>query len=138
FIRRNRGRCDDPGAMVRSLEAQLRRKHGLVAPLVTSGADLAGLQEALLATLRRVSTKLEDEGKRRKERLREIVYLDGLDEAFGPTGRFGRVALPGVLPEELPDGIFVVLTSRPGEHLPWLADPALCDTVGADPSSGDY
>lgn len=138
FIRRGMGRWDEPQWMLRSLEAQLRRRHGLVAVAgPRGGAPLARLQGAFLSTLQRVSNRLKEEGQRRGQRLREVIYLDGLDEAFGPTGRFAQVALPGVLPKELPEGIFVVLTSRLGEDLAWLADPALCDTVELDPAAPD-
>src|SRR5262249_19287930 len=57
----------------------------------------------------------------------ETIYLDGLDEAFGPSGTFrSNPGLPGLLPAQLPVSISAILTSRPGDHLDWLTDPSLC------------
>lgn len=120
FIKKGRGNWDNPEAFFRSLTAQLRRKYSL------SRQDEDPRQSAadvLYAVLEAVSRQ------HFAGRGREVLVLDGLDEAYGPTGRAAGIALPGVLREQLPDGIFCVLTSRPGEHLNWLADPALCATI---------
>jgi hypothetical protein len=56
-----------------------------------------------------------------------VLWIDGLDEAFGPTGRYHDTpGLPGLLPARLPATVYAVLTSRPGDHLHWLRDPTLC------------
>ena len=127
FIKRGMGNWDEPEAMLRSLTAQLRRKYAL--PQTDTEARMTP-GAALLSTLQRVSRSLRQGQK-------EVIYLDGLDEAFGPTGRFTQVALPGILPRLLPEGIMMVLTSRPGEHLHWLADPTVCVTRDLDPTAPD-
>jgi hypothetical protein len=124
-MKRGMGNWDEPEAMLRSLTAQLRRKY--VLPQTDTEAHMTP-SAALLSTLQRVSRSL-CEGQK------EIIYLDGLDEAFGPTGRFPQVALPGILPSLLPEGIVMMLTSRPGEHLHWLADPTVCTTRELDPTT---
>lgn len=123
FIKKGRGAWDNPDAFFRSLTAQLRRKYLL--PPTDVEKKLSSYEkfaEELYAVLQRVSSSLT-KGQR------ELLWLDGLDETYGPTGRFAGVALPGPLHARLPAGIFCVLTSRPGEHLNWLADPALCEAV---------
>jgi hypothetical protein len=120
FIRK--GRWDEPDAFFRSLTAQLRRKHGLL----QTEEEIKLIEkekycDEFYCVLASTSRKLD--GKQ------EVLWLDGLDEAYGPTGRHAGVALPGPLRGGLPKGIFFVLTSRPGSHLSWLADPELCETV---------
>jgi hypothetical protein len=122
FIKRGMGNWDEPDALLRSLTAQLRRKYTLAR---TDDEAQMTPRGAFLSTLQRASGRLTDGQK-------EVIYLDGLDEAFGPTGRFAQVALPGVLPSKVPAGIWMVLTSRPGEHLNWLADPNVCYPLHLD------
>jgi len=119
IIKKGRGDWDNPAAFFRSLTAQLRRKYLLP---VTDREKKQEPADELYTVLQRVSNYLT-----RGES--ELLWLDGLDETYGPTGRFAGVALPGPLRERLPNGIYCVLTSRPGEHLNWLADSALCETV---------
>jgi hypothetical protein len=68
-----------------------------------------------------------------------VLIVDGLDEAFGRDGRYAGVVLPGpYLPARPPDGVKIILTSRPGnDHLSWLADPTLCDWHNLDPGAAD-
>lgn len=48
-----------------------------------------------------------------------VLLLDAVDEIFGPMGSHPSHLLPNALPNELPKGVFIVLTSRPGQHLSW-------------------
>jgi hypothetical protein len=118
LVRRNMGDWDDPDAILTSLYAQLLRKYEVPEP--EAGKHLSPLGK-LNVVLSQISTNLPSGDK-------EIVYLDGLDEAFGPTGRFGN-AWPGVLPATLPKGIHFILTARPGEYLEVFVDPAKCTRV---------
>jgi tetratricopeptide (TPR) repeat protein len=130
FIRRTEPGWDNPERMLRSLTAQLHRKHGvplnegLRARLQMAQSDQERVQVAadLFAdTLERVSRVLATEVEK------EVLWMDGLDEAFGPTGSYHNTpGLPGLLPAQLPPGIYAVLTSRPGDHLQWLSDLNLC------------
>jgi len=122
FIKKGRGNWDNPDAFLKSLTAQLRRKYVLPR---TEAEEKQSPDEELYTVLQRVSRELSD-GEM------EIIWLDGLDEAYGETARFAGTALPGPLRERLPDGLFFVLTSRPGEHLNWLADPSLCEPIDLD------
>jgi len=127
FIKHGMGNWDEPEAILRSLTTQLRRKYVLAE---TDAEQRLAPHAAFLAVLQRVSWSV-------REGQKEVIYVDGLDETFGPTGRFAQVALPGILPRLLPVGIVMVLTSRPGDHLNWLADQTLCETVNLDAGSGD-
>jgi WD40 repeat protein len=117
FISRRRPGWDNPQRFLLSLVAQLASKYGLEEPQ----------ERAALPENERFYLMLELVSKVRNGAKPEVIYLDGLDESFGPTGRYQEVpGLPGVLPSVLPKGILMVLTSRPGEHLSWLADPTVC------------
>ncbi|MFI6604000.1 hypothetical protein ACIBHX_47875 [Nonomuraea sp. NPDC050536] len=52
-------------------------------------------------------------------RRRVVLVVDGLDEAVAT----GHDVLPLGLPAELPDGVYVVATLRPGTPLPGLREP---------------
>ncbi|MCW5854357.1 MAG: hypothetical protein KIT87_30085, partial [Anaerolineae bacterium] len=127
FIKRGMGDWDNPSVFLRSLTAQLRRKYVLLPP---DDEQSMSPSQVFLRTLGQVSDCLEVGES-------EVIYLDGLDEAFGSMSRFHQIALPGVLPRYLPSGIVIVLTSRPGEHLGWLADPSLCHRLDLDPDARD-
>jgi hypothetical protein len=116
FIKRGQGDWDEPDTILRSLTAQLRRIYALPTSDHERTMTPAGCFNAVLDRVSRVLAPDQ----------RAVILIDGLDEAFGPDGRFTGTALPGVLPLVLPRGIRVVLTSRPGDHLNWLADPSLC------------
>jgi hypothetical protein len=133
FVRRHESEPGwaDPERMLRSLIAQLLRKNGgeifgqplldrLSAP--RSEKDVTKVLAASFADmLERLSLVLTAEDKR------EVIWIDGLDEAFGPTGEYHDTpGLPGLLPAQLPPGIYGVLTSRPGDHLHWLREEGLC------------
>lgn len=111
--------------------AQLRRGHALAitesdqSTVQDGQSSIPALSAVLLRVMQQVSERLNGKGK-------QLVLVDGLDEAFGPTGRYKQIALPGVMPRQLPQGIVVILTSRPGEHLDWLADQSLCRTLPLD------
>ncbi|GEM_PF-5191335 len=127
FIKQGMGNWDNPEAMVLSLSAQLRRCFAI---LKTEEDQKQGATDAFPSLLQRVSDSLA-QGQR------AVLFIDGLDEAFGPTGRSARISLLSVLPKLLPRGVFVVLTSRPGEQLAWLADSTICTSQPLDPSSAD-
>ena len=46
-----------------------------------------------------------------------VLLLDAVDEIWGPQGTRPAGQLPRVLPSRLHEGVHIVLTSRPGEHL---------------------
>jgi hypothetical protein len=127
FIKRGMGNWDDPDAFLRSLTAQMRRRY--VLPRTEEEGRMPP-EAAFLSVAQRVSRALPEGQK-------AVLYLDGLDEAFGPTGRFFRVPLQGILPRRLPEGVVMVLTSRPGDHLDGLAHPDVCETRGLDPDGRD-
>lgn len=125
FIRKGMGNRDSPDAFFRSLDAQLRRRYSLQRSGPESKSPLSQKEtsaEEFFADLQRVSETL-------KQNEQLCIWIDGLDEAYGHTAKFQGVVLPGPLEREPPKGIYFVLTSRPGEHLRWLGDPALCETV---------
>jgi tetratricopeptide (TPR) repeat protein len=131
FLRRKQGRWEDPEWMLRSLTAQLLRKYPVGGnPLLRARLREDEPHEARLHAaaalfrdaIERVSAIVTSEG------CQEVLWIDGLDEAFGPTAPYhDRPGLARLLPTPLPPGIYFVLTSRPGKHLDWLtADPRLC------------
>jgi WD40 repeat protein len=68
----------------------------------------------------------------------EVIYLDGLDEEFDPTFPSTHKALPSILSRPLPEGIKMVVTSRPGEHLNLLRGfTTVVETQEIDPGSQD-
>ncbi len=119
FIKSGQGDWDVPELILESLTAQLRWIFALPA------RD----NERNMVPAARFNTVLDRASKRLDAGQRTVVLVDGLDEAFGPHGRFTGTALPGVFPRELPAGIRIVLRSRPGEHLNWLADHTLCRQI---------
>lgn len=125
FIRKGMGNRDSPDAFFQSLDAQLRRKYLLPRSEPNQRKTPA---EIFYADLERVSEILAEKAKRQGGIRRERIWLDGLDEAFGPTSQYRGVALPDLF-REPPEGIQFILTSRFGEHLSWLADERFCRTV---------
>jgi hypothetical protein len=131
FIRRGR---DDPRTFFRSLTAQLlRRAPASVAAqikvlLTRPAADEDEAAKDFIVALEHVSGALEHDSW-------QFVWLDGLDEAYGPLSQVtpghsaGRRSLPPALNQLLPKGIVVVMTSQPGDQLNSLADPALAEIV---------
>ena len=112
FIRRGLGQ-DDPDRMLASLAAQLLRVHALPA----WNGEKAALPAAVFAqTLERLAASLH-EGER------QLIWIDGLDEAFGPLGAYHGAALDRLLPlDGLPPGVILVMTSRGDGPLDWLDD----------------
>lgn len=109
FIMRGMGNWNEPEAILRSLSAQLRRKY--VLPQTDTERRMKP-DAAFPYVLQRVSRSLE-EGRK------EVLYLDGLDQASELTERSARVELPRVLPK----GIYLVITSRSGVDLNCFRDP---------------
>jgi WD40 repeat protein len=121
---------DAPRRMLLSLAERLWMEYGAPAryelpELLTQIRE--GLDRSLIAaqllrdTLDHVSLAIRGVSRR------VVLWIDGLDEAFGPgKGEHDTPRLRQLLPNSLPDGVFIVLTSRPGDHLDWLSDPRFC------------
>lgn len=113
---------DDPDAISKSVINQLRRKHGI---------DVQG--ETLYDVLNKVGRKLKGESRKKEV----LLWVDGLDRIYGPEGRYPDRSLSDLLPVRLPEGVFVVLTSRYGGHLDMLADPEVCKRVPLGKETGE-
>ena len=124
FIHRGEGNLDDPEVLLNSLIAQLRRIYAI--PIRVEDHQLSAA-DTFHRILKQVSRKLE-KGQY------QTIWIDGLDEAFGPLGRFSDRSLSELIPlNGLPKGIVLVLTSRPGgEHLNWLEDPEQIFSISID------
>jgi len=141
FIRRGQSRWESPDSLLLSLDAQLRRKYSIEAnaELEENLAKARSIKERAQAaatilenTLARASGPIAAAGGK------EVLWIDGLDEAFGPNSHFHDIAgLPGLLPPHLPPGIRAVLTSRPGDHLHWLRKPDLCEQYRLEDDCAD-
>jgi hypothetical protein len=136
FIRKGKGYQDDPYHIFTSLIAQLRQKYVLPSsPSQLYGGEMERRDPAeakaveFYELLRKLSGTLS-------EKEPEVIWLDGLDEAYGPLSRLPGVALPGALRAKLPDHIYMVLTSRPGEHLTWLGNPKVCTQLDLHGGAG--
>src|SRR5688572_8453483 len=88
FIRRGEGNLDDPEILLNSLTAQLRRIYAL--PMRVEERNLSA-PDMFHRMLKQVSRKLEN-GQH------QVIWIDGLDEAFGPTGRFSDRSLSEFIP----------------------------------------
>src|SRR5262249_48068731 len=91
FVRRTEPGWDDPERMLRSLTAQLCRKYPVTVnreledrfqKARSAAARNNAAAEILADVLERVSRIIVSEDER------EVLWIDGLDEAFGPTGRY--------------------------------------------------
>lgn len=60
---------------------------------------------------------------------RLIIFIDGLDEAFGPLGDNPAEALPEIFKMRLPEKIKCIITSRRGQHLNMLSDVKIYDIL---------
>ena len=87
FVRRE-AELDDPEIMLRSLTAQLRKLHALP---IWPQEQTSSAPSTFFHVLNRISQNLEP-GER------QVIWIDGLDEAFGPTGRFHEWRLEMLLP----------------------------------------
>jgi WD40 repeat protein/stage V sporulation protein SpoVS len=61
-----------------------------------------------------------------------VLLVDGVDEIWGPSGEQPSTLLPGALPKRLPNGVFIVLLSRPGHHLRWQGGPPTSPHLSVD------
>ena len=112
FIRRGGG-LDDPVLMLTSLTAQLQRIHALPDEKDGKSNPAAAFRQML-----------EHAAQTLQDGERQVIWIDGLDEAFGPLGAYHAQPLDRLLPlDNLPDKVALVMTSRSGEHLNWLNDP---------------
>ena len=102
LVRKNGQTWDNPDAILRSLISQLRQKYSI--PHINRGEGSQPSDE-FRALLEIISSRLTD-GKK------EVIYIDGLDEVFGPKSRFSGISLSGYLPTQFPRGIVIVLTSE--------------------------
>ncbi|GEM_PF-1515570 len=127
FLKQRMGNWDDAEDAIRSLSAQLRCCFA-----IQEADDDRRLSpsQAFPSLLKRVSKQLAP-GQQ------AVIFMDGLDEAFGPNRRRTENELSAVLPRYVPEGVFFVLTSRPGEHLKWLADREDCTHLPLDGDSPD-
>lgn len=108
FIGAPPSRTTEPNQIVACLYDQLRRKHGIREPASWSGWTIAAKFEQCL---RIVSRSLDP------DRTPEVLFIDGADQAVVSDR---DPLLPGVLPVQLPQGIRIIITSRPDLH--WLKD----------------
>jgi WD40 repeat protein len=130
FLRDGESAWDAPRRMLLSLAERLWMEYGAPARYqlpelltqIREGPDRSLIAAQLLRdTLDHVSLAIRGVGRR------VVLWIDGLDEVFGPgKGEHDTPRLRQLLPESLPDGVFIVLTSRPGDHLDWLSDPRFC------------
>ncbi|WP_448601439.1 outer membrane protein assembly factor BamB family protein [Thermoflexus hugenholtzii] len=119
FLRRGMGDWDDPEFMIRALEAQVRIRWGLPRrpeeDAFSTAERFRRLLEAAARKAREAGTILE-------------LWIDGLNEAFGPGGRAeGRPVLTWI-PAELPRGAVLIMTSRPGIPRE-LQDPSIAELM---------
>jgi hypothetical protein len=122
FIRRGLGQ-DDPNLMLSSLTAQLRRIHALP---FWNEAKNPNLAATFHQTLERAAGNLQ-EGEH------QVIWIDGLDEAFGSLGAYHNQALDRLLPlDGLPPGVVLIMTSRREGPLDWLEDPQRCRRIDLD------
>jgi|GEM_PF-640583 len=122
FLRRGMGDWDDPEFMIRALEAQVRIHWGLPRKreedALSSAERFRRVLEAAAWKAREAGTVLE-------------LWIDGLDEAFGPGGRAEGRSILTWIPAELPRGTVLIMTSRPGIHRE-LQDPSLVEILDLD------
>ena len=107
FIRSDRDDWDAPDTILGSLTDQLRRLFALP----EADEDKGNTAAARFASVVQMTAKWLGDDQR------AVLVLDGLDQAFGRGRRFEWALLRDLLPARLPDGIKVILTSRPGAHL---------------------
>ncbi len=122
-FRRNQSNWLPTPALAGQIEYQLRDR--LLMPLSEGRSERITPQNApavLKQVLEAAAKKLEAAPDRKL-----LIVVDGLDEAFGantPVEQRGQLAyLQGLFPPKLPAGVFILLTSRPGDHLQALGDP---------------
>jgi hypothetical protein len=130
FVRRGQQGWDSPEQVLNVLQAQLRLGYRLFTTLDPA----KGPGEQFRVTLGFVAQKLrlapEEKGC--------LILLDGLDEAFVPTGWNPSPVLSELLPRPpLPKGIYFVISSSPGEHLGWLMTSPEVQHLHLDPSNPD-
>ncbi len=123
FLRQGMGNWDDPDQMAQALEAQVRARWGV--PLSP--------EEQLLPPAERLRRALEQAAQRAREAGTVVeLWVDGLDEAFGPLGRYADHSPLDWLPRVLPPGVVGFLTSRPGPHLQALRDPRMAEWLSLE------
>jgi WD40 repeat protein len=119
FLRRGMGDWDDPEFMIRALEAQVRIRWGLPRrpeeDAISPAERFRRVLEAATRKAREAGTVLE-------------LWIDGLDEAFGPGGRAEGRSILTWIPAELPRGAVLIITSRPGSPRE-LRDPSIAELL---------
>lgn len=100
FIDRSDPKSADPALFMRSLCAQVCRKHRLPAPSLPAGLRAWAGNETLAAAQELVASLLAARDRNRDRHVPEVIYIDALDEAFGEGARFhqeGAGSLPDLL-----------------------------------------
>jgi WD40 repeat protein len=119
FLRRGQANWDEPDAVLRNLNAQLE---GLAKPVDQVNAQ--GLEQFEVLLARAVEHNPSGPG-------RLVVVIDGLDEAAAPVGEDG--VLQRFLPAYLPEGVWIVCSSRPNfPELGWLEQRLGLRTIDLD------
>jgi len=117
FLKQRRGDWDNPQIMLKSLSGQLRQHYALVCiPEEKRLARQGSFTAEFASVLQRVSQELDHISQEKA-----MIVIDGWDEAIETP----QLSPKNALPFDLPEGIVILVTSRPGEHLSWLSDPAI-------------
>ncbi len=129
FIKRQAGALNDPVSILKSLIIQIRRLFAL--------EELSSEQiEKDVIPIEPFRNVLNRASERLGKNHHLVIYLDGLDEAFGPLSK-GHVSLDKVIPLNIPKGVKFVMTSRPAGFLDCLNDPRVTQRASLDDYKDD-
>ncbi|ANP52811.1 hypothetical protein J2Z21_000353 [Streptomyces griseochromogenes] len=107
ITRRDTGQCDSE-AFAQAMSAQLAA--------VAGESPVQGIAPGTHA--REWHRLLEAAARRQRRHRRLLVIVDGLDEDLSQTASPRRPSIASLLPRHLPEGVFVLVTSRPRPGLP--------------------
>ena len=128
FVTRDYIHWNEPAEIYGSLSAQLRRKYGRTLEIAPDEQEATGVQWDALTAAKQLAA---DFARLSEQKIKETIWIEGLDNAYGDNERFWSewgalheliAALEG---GRLPDGIKLIVTSRPGtqfDHLRRLKD----------------
>jgi len=122
FIKQGRGDWDKTDVLLRSLAAQILRRY---APSETEADRDRSAEGVFYDALLRVSRAVPS-GEH------VVLFVDGLDEAFGLARRSDNLALLTAFPKRLPARCKIIFTSREGEHLNSLRALSICRTLNTE------